>query len=298
MAVRDGVAEPESRGYADPDVLVSTAWVQEHIEDPAVRIIESDEDPLLFGSGHIPGAVRIDWQADLNDAVQRDYVGREPLQQLLRGMGIDQETTIVLYGDKDNWWATFAFWVLSLFGLSRLKMKRLAIMDGGRLLWQQEGRRMTTDVAHYAEGDIVLGERNDRLIRAFRDDVLEQLDHSGRLVDVRSPAEFQGRRLHMPGYPNEGALRGGRIPGATNIPWEHAVDSATHTFRSAGELRAGYEGQHGLTPDDDVITYCRIGERSSHTWFVLAHLLGFRHVRNYDGSWTEWGNAVRVPIER
>ncbi len=298
MSSQPTATPPGSRGYANPHVLVPTDWVQRHLGDPAVRVLECSEAPGVYDSGHVPGALRIGWLEDLNDPVNRDYLDRERLQRLLRGLGIGQSTTVVLYGDMHNWWAVFAFWALSLFGISRLRLTRLRIMDGGRHLWQQEGRPMTTLVQDHPPGDIVVGERNDRLFRAFRDDVLDHIHRAGKLVDTRSPAEFQGRKLHMSAYPNEGALRGGRIPGAVNIPWERAIDPRTHTFKAADELRAIYQDEHGLTPDDDVITYCRIGERSAHSWFVLGYLLGFRHVRNYDGSWTEWGNSVRVPIER
>ncbi|NJD10784.1 MAG: sulfurtransferase [Gemmatimonadetes bacterium] len=289
---------PGARGYARPDVLVTTAWVQDHLQDPGLRILECDEDPLLYDAGHIPGACRVDWHEHLNDPIQRDYLDRERLQQLLRGFGVGQDTVVVLYGDQHNWWAAFAFWIFSLFGLSRLRLTQLKLLDGGRRLWEEEGRPLSVESPRFAVGDIVIGERNDRLIRAFRQDVLEHVFRRSPLVDVRSPAEFDGRRLHMPEYPNEGAVRGGRIPGARNIPWERSVDRATLTFKPAAELRAIYQEEHGLHPDADVVTYCRIGERSALTWFVLTYLLGFNRVRNYDGSWTEWGNSVRLPIER
>jgi thiosulfate/3-mercaptopyruvate sulfurtransferase len=282
-----------SRGYARPEVLVSTEWVAAHLDDPAVRLVESNEDLLLYETGHIPGAVKIDWVTDLNDPVERDYLQREKFQQLLRARGINQDTTIVFYGDKNNWWATYAFWVFRLFGLERLKL-----LDGGRARWAEEGRALTTQVPRYPAGNIVVGERNDTAIRAFRDEVLAHVRRRGQLVDVRSPEEFRGERLHMPDYPNEGALRGGHIPGARGVPWARAVDPDTHTFRPAGELRRLYLEEQGLKPEDDTIAYCRIGERSSHTWFALTYLLGFTRVKNYDGSWTEWGNAVKMPIER
>jgi thiosulfate/3-mercaptopyruvate sulfurtransferase len=212
---------------------------------------------------------------------------------VLRARGINRDTVIVLYGDKNNWWATYAFWVLRLFGLGNLR-----IMDGGRARWEQEGRPLTRDLSQPARGNIEVGRRDDARIRAFRDDVVRHLAARGPLVDVRSPEEYRGERLHMPDYPNEGALRGGHIPGARNVPWARAVSPETHTFRPAQELREIYVGEQGLEPGDDVIAYCRIGERSSHTWFVLTYLLGFDRVRNYDGSWTEWGNLVRAPIER
>jgi thiosulfate/3-mercaptopyruvate sulfurtransferase len=283
----------ETRGYAHPEVLVSTEWVAAHLDDPGVRLVESDEDLLLYETGHIPGAAKVDWVTELNDQVTRDYLDCERMQRLLRARGINQDTTIVLYGDKNNWWATYAFWVFRLFGLTRLKL-----MDGGRARWVEEGRALTTDAPSHAVGNMVIGDRNDVLIRAFRDDVLAHLRHHGQLVDVRSPEEFRGERLHMPDYPNEGALRGGHIPGAKSIPWARAVNPETHTFRPASELRRIYIEEQGLRPEGDTIAYCRIGERSSHTWFALTYLLGFTKVRNYDGSWTEWGNGVRMPIEK
>ncbi len=282
----------EARGYAHPEVLVSTEWVAAHLGDASVRLIESDEDVLLYEIGHIPGAVKVDWVADLNDPLTRDYVDRERFQALLRRLGIGGETTIVFYGDKNNWWATYSFWVFRLFGLERLR-----VMDGGRARWEAEGRPMVTEVPSYAPGSITVGERDDTPIRAFMDDVRHHVARRGRLIDVRSPDEYTGKKLHMPDYPQEGALRGGHIPGAANVPWARAAN-ADGTFKSAAELRDIYEREQGLRRDDDVIAYCRIGERSSHTWFVLHYLLGYPSVRNYDGSWTEWGNAVRAPIER
>lgn len=282
-----------SRGYTTPEVLVSTEWVAAHLNDPSVRLVESDEDLLLYEVGHIPSAVKIDWVTDLNDATTRDYLDRERMQALLRSRGINQDTTIVFYGDKNNWWAAYAFWVFRLFGIERLRL-----MDGGRARWVDEGRPLTTDAPRYQAGNVTVGPRDDAGIRAFREDVLAHLQRRGQLVDVRSPEEFRGERLHMPDYPNEGSLRGGHIPGAKSIPWARAVNPETHTFRPAGELRAIYTEEQGLTPEGDTIAYCRIGERSSHTWFVLTYLLGYQKVRNYDGSWTEWGNGVRLPIER
>jgi thiosulfate/3-mercaptopyruvate sulfurtransferase len=283
----------ENRGYIHPEVLVSTDWVAERLNDKSVRLIESNEDLLLYDTGHVPGAVKVDWVNDLNDPVQRDYLDRGKFQALLRSKGINADTTVVFYGDKNNWWATYAFWVFRLFGLERLKL-----MDGGRARWVDEGRPLTTDVPSYPAGNITVGERDDRAIRAFREDVLAHVTKKGKLVDVRSPEEYRGERLHMPDYPNEGALRGGHIPGARSIPWARAVDPDTHVFRTAAELKRLYVEEQGLGPKDDVIAYCRIGERSSHSWFALTYLLGFEMVRNYDGSWTEWGNSVRVPIER
>jgi thiosulfate/3-mercaptopyruvate sulfurtransferase len=288
-----GVMPIEDRGYARPEVLVSTDWVADHLNDPKVRLVESDEDVLLYETGHVPGAVKIDWVADLNDPLVRDYVGRDRLQAVLRSKGINRDTTIVFYGDKNNWWACYSFWVLRLFGLENLK-----VMDGGRMRWVQEGRPLETNVPTHPAGNITIGERNDPSIRAFRDDVIEHVRGGRPLVDVRSPEEFRGERLHMPEYPSEGALRGGHIPGARSIPWARAVNPETHTFRPASELRTLYEEENGLKRDADTVVYCRIGERSSHSWFALTYLLGFEKVRNYDGSWTEWGNAVRLPIEK
>ena len=283
----------EARGYAHPEVLVSTDWVERHLGDPTVKVFESDEDVLLYDTGHVPGAHKLDWIEDLNDKVTRDYLDQGKLQALLRAKGVNRGDTLVLYGDKNNWWATYSFWVLRLFG-----MENLRIMDGGRARWVDEKRALSEETPVQPPGDVVVGPRDDSRIRAFRDDVMTHLGVKGLMVDVRSPEEFQGVRLHMPDYPNEGALRGGHIPGAKNVPWGRAVDPETHLFRSAPELRAIYEGEAGLQRDQPVISYCRIGERSSHTWFVLSYLLGYPSVANYDGSWTEWGNLVRAPIER
>ncbi|HEU5358420.1 MAG TPA: sulfurtransferase [Gemmatimonadales bacterium] len=282
-----------ARGYAHPEVLVDTVWVADHLMDPTVRLVESNEDLLLYDTGHIPGAVKLDWLTDLNDPTVRDYVDRAALQRFLRGIGVSADTTVVLYGDKNNWWATYAFWVLRLFGLERLR-----ILDGGRARWAEEGRPLVTERPRYPAGTITVGERNDAAIRAFRDEVVAHVRAGKKLVDVRSPEEYHGERLHMPDYPNEGAVRGGHIPGARNIPWGKAVDPASHTFKSAADLRVLYEQEQGLSAEDEVVAYCRIGERSSHSWFVLTYLLGYPRVRNYDGSWTEWGNGVGLPIER
>ena len=280
------------RGYSRPDVLVSTDWVAEHLDDPNVRVVESNEDPLVYPSGHIPGAVEIDWARDLNDRLLRDYIDEERFAGLLGGLGVTPETTIVFYGDKNNWWSAYAFWVFQLFGHSNA-----VLMDGGRLKWEQEGRPMTRDVPEVESTEYPIVERDDRKIRAFLRDVLDHVRAGRKLVDVRSPEEYTGERLHMEDYPNEGALRGGHIPGARSIPWGRAVNE-DGTFKSAYELREIYEAEQGLRSSDDVVCYCRIGERSSHSWFVLAYLLGYPRVRNYDGSWTEWGNAVGVPIEK
>jgi thiosulfate/3-mercaptopyruvate sulfurtransferase len=280
----------QAKGYAHPEALVTTAWLAEHLDDPTVRVIESDEDVLLYDVGHIPGAQKVDWHQDLNDHVVRDYVSREQFQALVRRLGIDESTTVVFYGDKNNWWATYAFWVFQLFGFANAR-----ILDGGRTKWEQEGRPMTEEVPTYPPTRYTAPERADERIRAFMDDVRRHLTTGGTLVDVRSPQEFTGEKLHMPDYPQEGTLRGGHIPGARNVPWARAANP-DGTFKSADELRAIYEQEQGLSAGDDVVAYCRIGERSSHTWFVLTYLLGYDRVRNYDGSWTEWGNAVRVPI--
>jgi thiosulfate/3-mercaptopyruvate sulfurtransferase len=282
----------EERGYAQPDVLVSTEWVAQHLDDAKVRIIESDEDPLLYKSGHVPGAVEVDWVRDLNDPLRRDYLNREGFEALASRIGITPDTTVVFYGDKNNWWATYAFWVFQLFGHTNAK-----IMDGGRAKWEAEGRELPRETPAPAATQYKAPERDDKKIRAYRDQVLEHIKSNKPLVDVRSPDEYTGKRLHMEAYPNEGALRGGHIPGAKNVPWARAV-AENGTFKTADELRAIYEEEQGLKQSDDVIAYCRIGERSSHTWFVLSYLLGYDKVRNYDGSWTEWGNLVGVPIEK
>jgi thiosulfate/3-mercaptopyruvate sulfurtransferase len=283
----------ENRGYAHPEVLVTTEWVAAHLNDPSVRLVESNEDTLLYPSGHIPGAVQVDWTLDLNDQVRRDYIDRGGFELLCSRIGISKSTTVVFYGDKNNWWAGYAFWVFQLFGHSNA-----TVMDGGRLKWQKEGRPWTRDVPTYEPTAYKAPKRNDRPHRAFRDDVLAHIRAGGQLVDVRSPEEYSGQRLHMPDYPNEGALRGGHIPGAKSIPWARAINPDDGSFKSAAELRKIYVDEHGLAREQDVLAYCRIGERSSHTWFVLKYLLGFEKVRNYDGSWTEWGNLVGVPVEK
>lgn len=280
------------KGYAHPEVLVTTAWVAEHLDDSNVRIVESNEDILLYDLGHIPGAVQIDWQKDLNDQLRRDYLDRARFQGLMSENGISNDTTVVFYGDKNNWWACYAFWVFQLFGHQNAK-----VMDGGRAKWEAEERPLVKQVPSYPRTTYQAPERADFRIRVFRDQVLSHVQSNSPLVDVRSPAEYQGDLLHMANYPQEGALRGGHIPGAKNVPWSRAANP-DGTFKSADELRAIYEQEQGLAPDDNVVTYCRIGERSSHTWFVLTYLLGYPNVRNYDGSWTEWGNLVGVPIER
>jgi thiosulfate/3-mercaptopyruvate sulfurtransferase len=277
--------------YAQPEVLVSTQWVADHLNDPDIRLVESNEDILLYDTGHIPGAVKIDWFGELNDPVVRDYLDGKRFARLMSSKSISRATTVVFYGDKNNWWACYAFWVFQLFGHPKAK-----IMNGGRMKWAEEGRPFTKDGPNYPPTDYPLVIRDDDKIRARRYQVIEHIEKKGALVDVRSPGEYKGELLHMADYPQEGALRGGHIPGARNIPWAKAVNE-DGTFKSAAELKALYEGE-GITPDKDIIAYCRIGERSSHTWFVLTYLLGYSDVRNYDGSWTEWGNLVGTPIER
>ena len=274
--------------YAHPERLVSTDWLQEHLTEPGLVVVESDEDVLLYETGHIPGSVKIDWHTDLNDPVARDFIDSTAFAAVLGGKGISRDTTVVLYGDKNNWWAAYALWVFTLFGHTDVRL-----LDGGRDKWIAEGRTVTTDASPVVAAAYPVVERNDAPIRAFKDDVLAHFGNP--LIDVRSPEEYSGERTTMPAYPEEGALRGGHIPSAASVPWSRAA-APDATFKTRDELDAIYKGEAGLTDGDNVIAYCRIGERSSHTWFVLTHLLGFKGVRNYDGSWTEWGNAVRVPI--
>ncbi|HEX7098508.1 MAG TPA: sulfurtransferase [Acidimicrobiia bacterium] len=283
---------PRFNQYAHPERLVSTEWVAEHLDDPSVAIVESNEDVLLYDTGHIPGAIKIDWHQDLNDPLVRDYLNAEDFARLMSEKGITPDHTVVFYGDNFNWWAAYALWVFTLFGHEDVRL-----LDGGRQKWIEEGRPLTTDKPDRPPTDYPVPTRDDSRIRAFLEDALEHSKGRGPLIDVRSPEEYRGERLHMPDYPNEGALRGGHIPGAANVPWKKAAND-DGTFKSREELEAIYLEEAGLDPNDEVIAYCRIGERSSHTWFVLTHLLGFEKVRNYDGSWTEYGNAVRVPIER
>ncbi|MGF1666802.1 MAG: sulfurtransferase [Acidimicrobiia bacterium] len=278
--------------YAHPERLVSTEWLAEHLDDPGVVVVESDEDVLLYETGHIPGAVKVDWHADLNDPLVRDYLDAEAFASLMSAKGIAPDSTVVFYGDNFNWWAAYALWVFSLFGHADVRL-----LDGGRQKWVAEGRPMTTDPTTRPTADYPVPTRDDSRIRAFLPEALAQSQSGKALVDVRSPEEFRGERMHMPDYPNEGALRGGHIPGARSVPWKRAAND-DGSFKPADDLKAIYLDEQGLTPDEDVVAYCRIGERSSHTWFVLTHLLGFANVRNYDGSWTEYGNAVRVPVEK
>jgi len=274
--------------YAHPERLVTTEWLAEHLGQPGLVVVESDEDVLLYETGHIPGAVKIDWHTDLNDPVVRDYLTGEQFAALLGSKGIARDTTIVIYGDKNNWWAAYALWVFTLFGHEDVRL-----LDGGRDLWIAEGRSLTTDVTEVTPVEYPVVERDDSVVRAFKEDVLAHFGNP--LIDVRSPEEYTGERTSAPAYPEEGALRAGHIPTAASVPWARAA-AADGTFKNRTELDAIYRDEAGLSDGDDVIAYCRIGERSSHTWFVLTHLLGFEHVRNYDGSWTEWGSAVRVPI--
>jgi thiosulfate/3-mercaptopyruvate sulfurtransferase len=283
----------EQKTYAHPDVLVSTGWVQEHLEDPKLRIVEVDYDPTSnYNQGHIPGAALFDWRKDLNEDPQRDIVSKEKLAGLLGDRGISSDTTVVLYGDFNNWFAAYAFWDLQYYGVSNVKL-----MNGGRKKWLLEDRPVTKDAPEYPPSRFDVG-APDASLRAFKEEVLAALGAPGKvLVDVRGPKEFTGEILAPPEYPTEHAQRGGHIPGAVNIPWAQAVNDSDGTFRSWKELETIYTSK-GVVPEKEIITYCRIGERSSHTWFVLKYLLGYPNVRNYDGSWTEWGNSVRLPIER
>jgi thiosulfate/3-mercaptopyruvate sulfurtransferase len=281
-----------SESYAHPEALASAEWVQEHLKDPKVRIVESDEDYLVYDLGHIPGAVRIDWQGDLQDEIIRDYINADKFAALCSRNGIANDTTVVFYGDKSNWWACYAFWAFTLFGHKNCK-----VMNGGRKFWMDQGLPVSREIPRYPSTKYVVTADNEAKIRAFRDDVFAHLAANRPLIDVRSPKEFTGELLHMEDYPQEGSLRGGHIPGAKNVPWARAVND-DGTFKSVPELKAIYESEIGLAPSDDVIAYCRIGERSSLTWFVLTYLLGYPRVRNYDGSWTEWGNLVRVPVAK
>lgn len=288
MAVESDPA-PKLAEYAHPERLVTTEWLAEHLGRPGLVVVESDEDVLLYETGHIPGAVKVDWHTELNDPVVRDYVSGERFAELLGAKGISRDDTVVIYGDRSNWWAAYALWVFTLFGHDDVRL-----LDGGRDKWIAERRPLTTDAPDRPAVEYPVVERDDATIRAFKEDVLATLG-TQPLIDVRSPEEYTGERTHMPAYPEEGALRGGHIPTAASVPWARAA-AEDGTFRSRAQLDAIYRDEVGLDDSDEVIAYCRIGERSSHTWFVLTHLLGFDRVRNYDGSWTEWGSAVRVPI--
>jgi thiosulfate/3-mercaptopyruvate sulfurtransferase len=284
--------EQKTRSYAHPEALVSTEWVADHLNDPGVRIVEADEDVLLYEVGHIPGAVKLDWHTELQDPIERDFVDREGFEALMETKGIGNDTTVVLYGDKNNWYATYSFWLFKMFG-----HRDVRIMDGGRAKWEKDARLWTREVPTVPSTRYEAQEA-DLSIRAFRDEVMQQMESGAPLIDVRSPAEFKGDLIHMLDYPQEGAQRGGHIPHAKNIPWGTAANPEDGTFKTAEELRSIYEQTNGIRPNQEVISYCRIGERSSHTWFVLTYLLGYPTVKNYDGSWTEWGNLVAAPIEK
>ncbi|MGF2947987.1 sulfurtransferase [Microbacterium alcoholitolerans] len=289
MTVEHDTSSTKFAEYAEPGRLVTTEWLAANLDTPGLVIVESDEDVLLYETGHIPGAVKVDWHTELNDPVVRDYVDGEGFAELLSRKGIARDDTVVIYGDKNNWWAAYALWVFSLFGHEDVRL-----LDGGRDKWIAEGREITTEKTLRAATEYPVIERDDSVLRAYKEDVLSAIG-STPLIDVRSPEEYSGERTTMPAYPEEGALRGGHIPTAQSVPWARAV-AEDGGFKSRQELEAIYLDGAGLKPGDDVIAYCRIGERSSHSWFVLQHLLGFDNVRNYDGSWTEWGSAVRVPI--
>ena len=278
-------------GYAHPEVLVETSWVADHLNDPNIRLIEADEDILLYEVGHLPGAVKLDWHVDVQDPVARDFVNQQAFEQLMSRWGISNDTMIILYGDRNNWYACYSFWLFTMYGHRNMK-----IMNGGRSKWEAESRPLTKEIPHF-KPTTYRAQPADETLRAFRDDVSSGLrSPERRLIDVRSPQEYTGELIHMINYPQEGAQRGGHIPGAKNIPWATAAN-ADGTFKSAEELRQIYGGKD-VTPDKEVIAYCRIGERSAHTWFVLTRLLAYPRVRNYDGSWTEWGSLVRAPIEK
>ena len=279
---------PELADYAHPERLVTTEWLQEHAGAEGLVILESNEDVLLYDTGHIPGAVKIDWHTELNDPVVRDYLQGEAFAELMSRKGISRGDTVVLYGDKSNWWAAYTLWVFTLFGHDDVRL-----LNGGRDGWVSQGLPLTKEIPSPSPSTYPVVERNDAEIRAFKEDVLAHLGKP--LIDVRSPEEYSGERTHMPAYPEEGALRGGHIPTAKSIPWATAAREDGR-FKSHRDLVTIYLEKQGFHPGDDIITYCRIGERSSHTWFVMKYLLGFENVKNYDGSWTEWGSAVRVPI--
>jgi len=279
---------PELADYAHPDRLVTTAWLEEHSGEDGLVVLESNEDVLLYDTGHIPGAVKIDWHTELNDPVVRDYLDGDAFAALMSRKGIRREDTIVIYGDKSNWWAAYTLWVFTLFGHADVRL-----LNGGRDAWITEGRELTKEVPVATPSEYPVVERRDDDIRAFKEDVLAHLGKP--LIDVRSPEEYSGERTHMPAYPEEGALRGGHIPTARSVPWAMAAQDDGR-FKPHRDLVEVYLTKQGFALGDDVITYCRIGERSSHTWFVMKYLLGFDNVKNYDGSWTEWGSAVRVPI--
>jgi thiosulfate/3-mercaptopyruvate sulfurtransferase len=278
--------------YAHPEVLVDTQWVADHMNDHEVRIAEVDYDPTAnYNLGHVPGTVLFDWKKDINDPISRNIFSRQTCEDLLQRAGVNNNTTLVLYGDFNNWFAAFAFWAFKYYGF-----KDLRLMNGGRKKWLEEDRPISKDIPQYQRGNFKATEP-DKSIRAFLNQVKEALDKENiAMVDVRSPKEFTGEILAPPEYPTEHAQRGGHIPGASNIPWSQAVKD-DGTFKSVEELKQIYQSK-GIIPDKEIIAYCRIGERSSHTWFVLKYLLGYPNVKNYDGSWTEWGNMVDNPIEK
>jgi thiosulfate/3-mercaptopyruvate sulfurtransferase len=287
------LATPQQKEYADPSVLVSTDWVLEHHKDSNVRVAEVDYDPTTnYNQGHIPGAVLFDWKKDLNDQVNRDILSKGQLEELFGSNGITKDTWVVLYGDFNNWFAAYAFWDFKYYGVEKMKL-----MNGGRKKWLLEDKPVSKDIPTYSGGTFTASGPDDN-IRVFKEQVIQATKAEGKvLVDVRGPKEFSGEILAPPEYPTEHAQRGGHIPGAVNIPWAQAVNDADGTFKGRSDLEALY-GSKGVTSQHQVITYCRIGERSSHTWFVLKYLLGYPDVKNYDGSWTEWGNSVRLPIEK
>ena len=281
----------ENNGYARPEALVSADWVQSHENDPKVRLIEVDVDTKAYDQGHIPGAVAFNWQKELQDQIVRAPVSKAHLEELLSTAGVAKDTTIVLYGDNNNWFAAWALWLLKYYGHNDVRL-----LDGGRVKWLAEKREITSEIPSYPRTSYKAEEPRTE-VRALRDQVIASVGKAGiALVDVRSPAEYSGELLAPANLPQEGAQRGGHIPGAANIPWAQAVRE-DGTFKSADELKSLYQGK-GITPEKEVIAYCRIGERSSHTWFVLNYLLGYNQVRNYDGSWTEWGSLIGVPIEK
>lgn len=279
---------PELSDYAHPERLVTTEWLAQNLDTPGLAIVESNEDVLLYDTGHIPGAIKVDWHTELNDPVVRDYINGAQFAELMARKGISRSDTVVIYGDKSNWWAAYALWVFTLFGHEDVRL-----LNGGRDAWVSQGRELTKELPSRARAEYPVVERQDGAIRSFKEDVLAHLGKP--LIDVRSPEEYSGERTHMPAYPEEGALRGGHIPTARSVPWARAA-AEDGRFKSHRELVELYFTDLKIAPTDDVITYCRIGERSSHTWFVMKYLLGVENVKNYDGSWTEWGSAVRVPI--
>jgi len=284
--------DPKFAAYAHPEALVSTGWLADHLNDDGLVVVESDEDILLYETGHIPGAVKVDWHTELNDTLIRDYVNSDKFAALMSAKGIARDDTIIIYGDNSNWWAAYAMWVFKLFGHPDVRL-----LDGGRQKWLAEWRDMTIQIPDRPATEYPVVVRDDSKIRALLRETIEHTEAGRPLIDVRSPEEYSGERTHMPDYPQEGVLRGGHVPGARNVPWKRAANE-DGTFKPREALEKIYHDEVGLDQDDEVIAYCRIGERSSHTWFTLTFLLGFENVRNYDGSWTEWGNAVGLPIEK